>query len=59
MSSPEETLRLPAKKSVTDSEIAYIPKMLRTVDEVLARHSHVTSEAFVSLSGGSSLASEL
>jgi hypothetical protein len=42
MSSSEETLRLPVKKSVTDSEIAYIPKMLRTVDEVLARHSHRT-----------------
>ena len=39
MPSPEQALRLPAEKSVTDSESAYIPKMLRMVDVVLARHS--------------------
>lgn len=42
MSSPEETFRLPVEKSVSDSESAYLPKILRKVDEVLARHSHRT-----------------
>jgi hypothetical protein len=44
MSSPEETLPLPAKQPAADPESAYLPKVLSMVDEVLARYSHTATE---------------
>ena len=51
MSSPEETLPLPAKQPAADPESGYLPKVLSMVDEVLARYSRTTTEILTTPTG--------